>query len=321
MSLTPEDLEKFCLSILRFPQINGKVVVLCEGWRDTVGGVRLSPQSYSETAHLPDRSFYEASVPRWWSQHRPRFINCGDRVDVIDTYFELLRLSGSDTPTYLDPAKLFAIVDLDIGSAKLNSRYSFPSTEAVFQDLYHQGAVNQSQAAHHSIWVTGLIHKEAYFIAPELEPTLKQHFNAPSYKGNPILLRDLYFDMADAAEHESDLVQNFAQVTHRINHCRTLDCTDLACFIQSWKMSFQTAQSEEDRNQLVKALLTLKKTKDKIPEQNFWGKIEPPEDWTGTPGQFREQLSQAIAREFYAQQPIDSHLHLPAFFNALYQSI
>ncbi len=272
-------------------------------------------------AQMPDRSFYEACVPRWWSQQRPKFINCGDRVDVINTYFHLRQLNQANPSNYLDPTKLFALVDLDITPARLDPHYPFADTEAIFQDLYNQGSVQQSQTSQHAIWVTGLIHKEAYFITPEVETTLKQHFNPPSYKGNPLLLRDLYFDMADAAEREPDLVQNFAKVTHRVSHCQTLDCTDLACFSQSWKASFQTAPSESDRNQLVKALLTLKKTKDKNPEQNFWGKIQPPADWTSTPEQFREQLTKAIAREFYAQQGRDSHLHLPAFFNTLYQRI
>jgi hypothetical protein len=321
MSLTPAALEEFCLSILQFPRIDGKIVILCEGERNKIGGTRLSPQSYSEMARMPDRSFYEACVPRWWSQQRPKFINCGDRVDVINTYFQLRQLGQASPRNYLDPSKLFAIVDLDINHAKLDPQYPFTDTETVFQDLYHQGSVKQSQTAQHSIWVTGFIHKEAYFIAPEVETTLKQHFNPPFYKGKPLLLRDLYFDMADAAVQEADLIQNFAKVTHRVSHCQTLDCTDLACLIESWKVSFQTAQTDEVRNQLVKALLTLKKTKDKDPEQNFWGKIQPPADWTGTSGQFREQLSKAIAREFYAQQPADSHLHLPTFFNALYQRI
>lgn len=320
MSLTPEAVEEFCLSILRFPRINGRIVILCEGPRDKFGGIRLSPRSYSEMARMPDRSFYEACVPTWWRQLRPKFINCGDRVDVINIYFELQRLSRSQPPSNLDPDKLFAIVDLDISRARLDPNYPFTDTEAIFQDLYHQGSIRRSQIAQHAIWVTGLIHKEAYFIAPEVEITLKQYFNPPTYKGNPLLLRDLYFDMADAAEQEPDLVQNFAKVTHRVGHCRTLDCADLGNFIESWKTSFQTAPSEEARNQLVNALLTLKKTKDKDPKQNFWGKIEPPEDWTGTAGQFREQLAKAIGN-FYAQQPAESHLHLPAFFNALYQRI
>jgi hypothetical protein len=129
-----------------------------------------------------------------------------------------------------------------------------------------------------------------------------------------LLLRDLYLDMADAAVAEADLAQNFAKVTHRVSHYPNLDCTDLTGFIQSWKQTFQTAAAESDRTQLIKALLTLKKSKD------FWRQIEPPTDWSRSPADFRDQLSLAIGN-FYAQQPSDSHLHLPAFFNALYQKI
>jgi hypothetical protein len=151
MSLTPAALEEFCLSILQFPRIDGKIVILCEGERNKIGGTRLSPQSYSEMARMPDRSFYEACVPRWWSQQRPKFINCGDRVDVINTYFQLRQLDPVSPRNYLDSNKLFAIVDLDINSAKLDPQYPFTDTEAIFQDLYHQGSVKQSQSAQHAI--------------------------------------------------------------------------------------------------------------------------------------------------------------------------
>jgi hypothetical protein len=314
MSMNPEELQEHCDLILQSRRIRRKIVVLCEGPRFPIDTDRPSPQTYRRMEQLPDANFYKACIPKWWSQQRPEFFTCGDRVDVIDTYFALQRLSRSTTPTYLDPTKLFAIVDLDINRAKLAPSYPFSDTEAIFQDLYHQGTIKQSQTTQHPIWVTGLIHKEAYFLAPEVETTLNQHPIAPSYKGTQLLLRDLYLDMADAAVAEADLAQNFAKVTHRVSHCPNLDCTDLTGFIQSWKQTFQTAAAESDRTQLIKALLTLKKSKD------FWRQIEPPTDWSRSPADFRDQLSLAIGN-FYAQQPSDSHLHLPAFFNALYQKI
>ncbi len=313
MSMNPEELQAHCDLILQSRRIRSKIVVLCEGPRFPLG-THPSPQTYRRMEQLPDANFYKACIPKWWSQQRPEFFTCGDRVDVINTYFELLALSRSATPTYLDPTKLFAIVNLDINRTKLDPSYPFADTEAIFQDLYHQGSIKPSQTAQHPIWVTGLIHKEAYFLAPEVETTLTQHPIAPSYKDNPLLLRDLYLDMNDAATQEADLTQNFPQVTHRVSHCPNLDCTDLPSFAQSWKQTFQTALVEADRRQLVNALLTLKKSKD------FWRKIDPPTDWSRSPADFRDQLSLAIGN-FYAQQPTDSHLHLPAFFNALYQSL
>ncbi len=64
---------------------------------------------------MPDSNFYNACVPHWWSQYRPQFFNCGDRKDVIDTYFALSELHAKDsTNSYLEPNRLFALVDLDI---------------------------------------------------------------------------------------------------------------------------------------------------------------------------------------------------------------
>jgi hypothetical protein len=51
--------------------------------------------------------------------------------------------------------------------------------------------------------------------------------------------------------------------------------------------------------------------------EDFWRQIDPPDDWSRSPADFRDQLALAIGK-FYAQQPTDSDLHLPAFFNALY---
>jgi hypothetical protein len=310
---SPEDFAAHCHFILQSRRIRNKIVILCEGDPLPPDTDRPSPQTYSRMEQMPDANFYKACVPRWWSQRRPEFFNCGDRTHVINTYFELLQLhQANPSNSYLNPTKLLAIVDLDIGSAKLDSSYPFPDTEAIFRDLYHQGEVNLPQSPNHTIWVTGLIHKEAYFIAPHVETVLKQHPTTPHYKGQPIILRDFYLDMADAAQHEPDLVQNFPQVAHRAAHAPTLDCTDLNCFLETWKKSFQTATTPAERHQITTILLTLKKSKD------FWHQITPPKDWTSPEETYREQLSLAIAREFYAQEPKTSNHHLPAFFNTIH---
>ena len=88
--------------------------MLCEGDISKNQG-RLSPQLYKRMEQMPDSNFYKACVPHWWSQHRPQFFNCGDRKDVIDTYFALSELHAKDsTNSYLEPNRLFALVDLDI---------------------------------------------------------------------------------------------------------------------------------------------------------------------------------------------------------------
>ncbi len=86
------------------------------------------------------------------------------------TFFTLLeRHSKLRQYSYLNPDKLFAIVDLDIQSQEMSQSYPFSDTEAIFEHLYDKGKVNKKNANQHRIWVTGLIHKEAYFIEPALQ--------------------------------------------------------------------------------------------------------------------------------------------------------
>jgi hypothetical protein len=114
MSLNPEQTKKHCEVILQSRRIKNKIVVLCEGVTPKIQG-RESPQSYKAMEQMPDANFYKACVPTWWRQKLPEFFNCGDRKDVIDTYFTLLTLHKQDsTNSYLDCDRLFAIIDLDL---------------------------------------------------------------------------------------------------------------------------------------------------------------------------------------------------------------
>ena len=166
MGLKPEELQQHCLQILKQRRILNKIVILCEGEISKKIQGRPSPQSYSKMEQLPDANFYNACVPNNWKQYRPQFFNCGDRKDVIDSYFHLLELHSKDiNNSYLTPEKLFAIVDLDIQIQNIANfyNYSFSDTEEIFTHLYEKARVNEQNFKEHRIWVTGLIHKEAYF--------------------------------------------------------------------------------------------------------------------------------------------------------------
>ncbi|MFB2938524.1 hypothetical protein ACE1B6_25020 [Aerosakkonemataceae cyanobacterium BLCC-F154] len=108
MSFDPAQLKRHCEIIIQSRRIKNKIVVLCEG----EGGIkdnryRLSPQTYARMEQMPDANFYKACVPRWWSQYKPEFFNCGDRKDVIDTYFALLEIHQQDSEnSYLTPGLL-----------------------------------------------------------------------------------------------------------------------------------------------------------------------------------------------------------------------
>ena len=313
MSLNPEQLKKHCEAILQSRRIKNKIVVLCEGdIRETQG--RESPQAYKAMEQMPDANFYKACVPTWWRQKRPEFFNCGDRKDVLDTYSTLSILHEQDTTnSYLDPDRLFAMIDLDLQLQTIDN-YIFTDTEEIFRNLYEKSQVKEQNAAQHRIWITGLIHKEAYFLTPELQPIFDNCCNKPIYQGNSAVLANIYLDMADAICSDLDLQNNLQRAFDRISYCSGLDCTEVQAFQASWKERFQNAVDETHKNQSIAVLLTIKKAKD------YWHQIKPfgefsREDWV-----FREQLSLEIGR-FYSQQSSDVKCHIPFFFKTLYEFV
>jgi hypothetical protein len=319
MSLNPEQLEEHCKIILKSPRIKKKIVVLCEGPIPDIEGTR-SPQAYKKMEEMPDANFYKACVPRWWREKLPQFFNCGDRASVINTYLKLLKLHQQDTAnSYLEPDRLFAMIDLDLHLQKIDD-YPFPDTEAIFCDLYEKSEVRSQNAKRHRIWITGLIHKEAYFLTPELQSIFDDYPHPPMYQDNPVELNSIYMDMADQISSDPDLKNNLniQRALARINHC--LNCADLNKLQDSWKNEFQNTSDETCKHQLIMALLTIKKVKnEKQPEHDYWEKIKPPADWSRNEKVFREQLSLKIA-EFYSQQNSEVKCHIPFFIKTLYDS-
>ncbi|MFM6157686.1 MAG: hypothetical protein ACKPE3_32610, partial [Sphaerospermopsis kisseleviana] len=95
----------------------------------------------------------------------------------LNTYFKILDLHNADSSqSFLNPDLLFAIVDLDVQFAEIQEDYSFKNTEDIFYSLYQQGNINESNTDHHRIWVTGLIHKEAYFLSPGIQEVFDNHY-------------------------------------------------------------------------------------------------------------------------------------------------
>ena len=313
MSLNSEQLKQHCEIILQSSRIKNKIVVLCEGPMSHIEG-RRSPQAYKHMKTMPDANFYNACVPTWWTQQRPQFFNCGDRASVIKTYSSLVTLHEQDTTnSYLDPNRLFAMIDLDLHLQKIDD-YSFPDTEAIFCNLYEKSEVKAQNAAQHRIWITGLIHKEAYFIAPELQSIFDDYPHPPMYQDNPVELNSIYMDMAEKISSDPDLNNklNRKRAIDRINHC--FNCADLTELQDSWKTEFTSTSDETCKQQLIMALLTIRKAKD------YWHQIEPPVDWSGNDREFREQLSLEIG-SFYSQQSSDVKCHIPFFFNTLHEFV
>ncbi|MDY6785844.1 MAG: hypothetical protein SW833_25395 [Cyanobacteriota bacterium] len=315
MSFTEEGLKQHCETILKSRRIKNKIVILCEGERPPIDpNTILSPQLYRKMEEMPDANFYRACLPQWWTQYQPRFFNCGDRMDVLDTYSMLLALhQQAPTNSYLSPEKLFAIVDLDIQIYNI-SDYHFTDTETVFYDLYQHGKVNSKTAKQHRIWVTGLVHKESYFLIPELQTTFDKCSTPPMYNSSLLLLDRVYRDMAKQMEIDPDLKNFFETATRRIDYCSGLDCSGINCLQNSWEDCFDTAANETRKNELIFALLTIEKAKE------FWKQVKPPSGWTGSIRAFKDQLLLEIGR-FYSDKGDNPRYHIAFFLKTLYDSI
>jgi len=308
MSFTPQQFEEHCQSILKSRSIQNKVVILCEGTPPSIEG-RRSPQSYKKNKDLPDANFYLACVPPL--QPLPVFFNCGGKTTVIKTYFRLLELYPKNSSQYyLNPNKLFAIVDLD-NQDKAIEKHSSASTDNIFFDLYQKFQVNSQNAPKHRIWTTGLIHKEAYFIIPDLQDFFDMCINIPHYKNNPLSLNKIYLDMAESIVDDIDLEINFQGVKERLKDIFDSDFHDKNELKDLWINKFNATSEKEQQDQLILALLTIKKAK------NFWENIQPPEDVSIPTERFQEQLSLEIARQFYSKQRNDPKYHIPYFLETV----
>lgn len=319
MSLSKEELEQHCKFILSDSRVRNKIVILCEGDVYKENG-KLSPLYYKKMENFPDANFYSACVPKPWSNLRPCFFNCGDRNDVLDTYFTLREMIKEDTNNqynyleYNHPKKIFALVDLDIQIKKINN-YHFTDTQQIFSNLYQSGKINTlNSELDHEIWTTGLIHKEAYFLIPVLQSLFDEQINPPFYKNSQLLLDNIYISMSHDISSDSDLKNSFEIACSRICHCNGLNFSDADKLRDSWINEFQNTTDEERKHELVFSLLTIRKAKE------YWHQIKPSDELDIDVSLYRNQLLLAIARNFYAKQTDDeaaAKYHIPYFFKML----
>ncbi|MFZ9737396.1 MAG: hypothetical protein ACO3EZ_05250, partial [Prochlorotrichaceae cyanobacterium] len=303
------ELEAHCRQILRDRRIKSRVIILCEGGTDQRG--RLSPQSYRRNDRLPDSNFYQACVPTWWKRSGkplPKFINSGDRSKVIATYFGLLHLHHRNpSHSYLTPGSLFALVDLDLQTKKID-HYAYSDLESIFHALYQNGQfrVEASQENHH-LFVTGLVHKEAYYLLPEIRSIFEQY--QIRLNGQNLELDELYLTIAEAADTDQDLKMHFHKVRARLSCDRYFQCQTLAKFQESWMEAFETAltQPSHHKRLLVHNLLTVCKAK------RYWKQIHPAREDTRSSHELQDQLIPFIGR-VYAEQPVYEQHQIPSLF-------
>jgi hypothetical protein len=292
-------------AILRSPRIKNKLVVLCEGDHFPIEDGRApSPQMYRRQEKTPDSNFYKACVPTGWHGSRlPVFFNCGGRPDVIRT-FEALQQAHYASPadSYLTPEKLYAIVDLDLQADQMPAEYRhlWRTTEDVHAALYHDGALKADVDDRHRIWVTALIHKEAFFVLPEVAATWTDD-DPPSFRDAPLDLRTLHGAAAERLAGDKDLAAQLDVAKARLLRFAAgqhLPCASGEALGASWQAMAEHANDEEYRA-LVTTLLAVAKIKP------LWSEIvpNPRHGRTLPPESFREALALNIARSIAHLEP------------------
>ena len=316
MSLEFDELiNQYAHSIRNNPRVRNKAIILCEGTVDilraTIKNNRLSPGLFRRLENNPDASFYSACLPKaYQKRHRPQFFNCGGRSDVFQLFNKLRELDKDSTDdSYLDIQKLFVLVDLDIQPATLEY-YDFPDTEAIFNDLYNGTDINISKLKHHQIFTTGLIHKEAYFLLPELEQVFVNYINPIFYKAEQLNLSHLYTDIVDDFSRVDDenglglneLSENFSLVKNRLHRLgfEVDNIEDLKNTFYQW-LNDEHSQLE----QLVQALFLVRKIKP------YWEQIK-----IADLGR-KDHLILEIA-DYYSKKD-DNTFHLTAILKSIYQ--
>jgi hypothetical protein len=322
------DIDLHCLNIIKSPRIRRRIVVLCEGDIPKESGIR-SPGSYIKNEHTPDSNFYKSCVPETWNKdRRPIFINSGSRAEVIKTYERLIAIHCLYLDkSFLSPNKVFAIIDIDLHSQPLSGQlfeYPFQDIDSAFNSLYECNRVNAANAHKHRIWFTGLIHKEAYFLIPELQNFFDEIANCKyqqgcCYKNSKLDLDRVYQSMAGSLQDDKDLAGRWDRAAARIKYCQIANLENPETFQDAWLKHWQA--NIDDRNilnQLAHTLLSIRKAKP------YWEHIHPDEtianeDCENEFRQFREEIALKMGRQFYSRQTGHPNEHLAYFFKHLYE--
>jgi hypothetical protein len=251
---------------------------------------------YRRLELMPDANFYKACVPQDWQSHRlPQFFNCGGRSQVIHVYRALLaehRLAPESS--FLTPEKLYALVDLDIQANEMPEDHPWRTTEEVHAVLYENGFIKGDPDARHRIWVTALIHKEAFFVLPAAEAEWRDDL-AAFFEGAPLALRKVHTSVAQRLATDADVAGHLDVVKERVGRFdagAALTCVDGKALCASWLAAAGSTTDDDAYDGLVRALLAVAKVKP------VWSEILPDPRWGATmPAEnFREQLALRVGR-------------------------
>ncbi|NER08050.1 MAG: hypothetical protein F6K17_38640 [Okeania sp. SIO3C4] len=304
MGFTEKELLDHCQTIVKSSRVRNKIVVLCEGGRLEEFNTRRSPSAYRQLSKVPDANFYKACIPVSWKNKRPEFFNSGSRADVLKTYFKLIELRGSKENGFLNPNLLFALVDVDIQNADLHN-YHLPDIHAVYSSLYSDSGQSDTIEQKHKIWTTGLIHKEAYFLLPELQSVFDQFPNPITLNNKKLVLEDLYKQIASESSNDRDLEVHFENIKKRLGSLK-LNNNSVSTWKDDWLKQFSSSRSEEEKVKLVYALFSIRKAKE------YWAQIST-EEKRLTTEQLRDQLTLQIGSYFSKSKPAPYN-HIANFF-------
>lgn len=301
MNRDPADV-KFCENLLRhYRAIKNRIVFLCEGDRNYLKV--KTPQQYRRLDQYQDAAFWKETIPSWWRDKKPVFIPCGGRSQVLNIREILLELHDEDEEnSYLSPENLFVLIDLDLQPAIIDSDSDY-DTENLYYDLYQNGSINPSIIDKYKTIVTGFIHKEAYFLEPDLQELFDNSPYKISYDNKQLSLTDVYQDMLLKIETDQELKENFKTAIARINNIllnTPKDCKGLSQELS--KLFNDSTINLENKRQVIEAILTIAKSKP------FWSekiiiesKANLPEEYLLTPEEYRDNLMRNIAK-FYTEK-------------------
>ncbi len=320
MDFDSDSLAQHCQTILKSRRIFGKIVILCEGDIQSFESCR-SPQSYRQMEKVPDANFYSACIPQNWTQHIPQFFTCGGRGNVLNTYFKLLDFHQADPGnSYLNPDKLFAIVDCDFTPQPIEN-YAFSSVDEIFHSLYDRLDIKSQMVDSHRIFVTGFVHKEGYFLIPDLQETFDEFPSPPHYQASPesvstlLDLQGMYHKMAIDLTQDTDLEKHWDRIHPRISNHFPGDYRTPAQFGQDWLTKFKSCRNKEEKLEPIHTLLTLRKAKD------YWKNcVVPPDEYSPSFQTYRDNLALEIGK-FYSKNSDNPRYHIPFLLNALRQFI
>jgi len=171
----------------------------------------------------------------------------------------------------------------------------------------------------HRIWVTAVVHKEAYFLLPSTSSVYDRISTRPFFRGSPACLDAIQTTAArrldpGSSDCDPDFQCHFENAAKRLSRFsithRLLDISSPEQLSISWLAAKEKCTGGV-LDELIFGLFAVAKAKP------LWKEIQPDPmgDWTRSAEDFRSQIAQEIARQI-ATLPAQEH-PIAAFFGYL----